>query len=169
MAPKNMLDHLSLQAELTTKTGQPTDGDDNSGEQAADAQMPEEPTQELRQDNVAQLQTTKPPTSKDLIAVSLTEEQARLLISTEYPNDIRAQTTALYNIVVKGRPVDIMHESIALDYEQNLKQFYASLDRAEKPILEHRLTQLLANERRAHQPRKKGQVRATQQRDVERE
>ena len=108
---------------------------------------------------------------KEAIAIGLTEEQARLLLSSEYPNDIRARTTALYNIVVEGQSVDIMHESVALDYEHNIKQFYASLDRDERPALEQKLNQLVADNRRAAQPKNKESTREAQppEREAERE
>lgn len=110
-------------------------------------------------------------TEKETIALALTEEQARLLISSEYPNDIRARTTALYNIVVEGKSVDVMHESVALDYEHNIKQFYAALDRDERPALEQKLTQLVAENRKIAQPKAKEITRGSKEhvQDIERE
>jgi hypothetical protein len=108
---------------------------------------------------------------KEPIALALTEEQARLLISAEYPNDIRAQTTALYDVVVQGKSVDVMNESVALDYEHNIKQFYVALDRSERPSLEQKLNLLVAENRKAVQPKAREITRASKEpvRDAERE
>jgi hypothetical protein len=93
----------------------------------------------------------KPGHNSNLIALNLTEEQTKLLISSEYPNDIRGEATALYEVAVLSRPVNIMNESVALDYSSDMKQFYASLNKEEKAPLEEKLTLLLAQQRRAVQ------------------
>jgi len=111
----------------------------------------------------------KPGHNSSLIALTLTEEQAKLLISAEYPDDIRGEATALYEVAVLSRPVNIMGENIALDYSKDLKQFYASLNQQEKPILEQKLTQLLAEQRRAVQIDSRQPPRAKASKDREHE
>jgi hypothetical protein len=109
--------------------------------------------------------------SKEPIAVRLTEEQTKLLLSAEYPNNSQQQTTALYNIYSGSEPVDVMNESVALDYSENEKSFFATLDKNEKPALDAKLTQLQAEKQRATAPaEKKLEPRQKQrQRDIERD
>jgi len=75
------------------------------------------------------------------VAVELTEEQTRLLLSSEYPNDGTTQTTTL-NDVLAGNPISIENESILLDYSQDTHTFFAKLDSQEKPALDAKLLQL---------------------------
>lgn len=85
--------------------------------------------------------------SRPAIAVQLTEEQTRLLLSAEYPNDGNTQTTAL-NEILAGNPVEIENESILLDYSQDSKTFFAKLDAQEKPALDAKLKQLQLDQER---------------------
>lgn len=109
--------------------------------------------------------------SKEPIAVRLTEEQTKLLLSAEYPNNSQQQTTALYNIYSGNEPVDVMNERVALDYSEDEKSFFATLDKNEKPALDAKLTQLQAEKQRATaRAEKKLEPRQKQrQRDIERD
>lgn len=89
----------------------------------------------------AELRNASLPTP-GLIALDLTEEQAMLLISDEHPSDMVAKATALYDVVVIGKPLSIVHESAALDYSKDSKRFYVSLYRGDKQELEHKVSQL---------------------------
>lgn len=79
-------------------------------------------------------------------AVHLTEEQTKLLLASEYPNDARKQTIALAAIYSGKNQINIMEESIQLDYSEDEKTFFAILRQDEKPTLDAKLTQL-QNER----------------------
>lgn len=103
----------------------------------------------------------------NLIALSLTEEQARLLIYAEYPNNFQAQATALFDLAVQGKPINIMNESVALNYSHDLKKFYATLFREEQYALEGKLTELTAEQRRAYQVNMPGR-QAGRQSQIER-
>ena len=86
----------------------------------------------------------------------LTEEQTKLLLSAEYPSNSQQQTTALYNVYSGNAPVDVMNENVALDYSEDEQSFFATLDENEKPALDQKLTQLLAEkqqERNQAKPR----------------
>jgi hypothetical protein len=89
---------------------------------------------------------------REPIAIKLTDEQGRLLVSAEYPNDLKAQTHALYDLFENGKPIDLMHESVQLDYSSDIKGFFASLDRDEKPALDAKLVQLRSEEERSKLP-----------------
>ncbi|WP_035356965.1 hypothetical protein [Edaphobacter aggregans] len=79
---------------------------------------------EDREGDKQNLQTANPPTPKEPIAVRLTEEQTKLLLSAEYPNNSQQQTTALYNVYNGIEKVDVMNESVALDYSEDLKRAF---------------------------------------------
>ncbi len=91
------------------------------------------------------------PGERASIAVELTEEQTKLLLSAEYPNDGAAQKTALAAIYADGDEVSIMNESVLLDYSHDQKTFFAELERDEKPALDAKLTQLQAVRERDQQ------------------
>jgi fido (protein-threonine AMPylation protein) len=111
--------------------------------------------------------------SKEPIAVRLTEDQAKLLLSAEYPDDAPQQTAALYNVYNGGDDVNVMGDSVALDYSPEQKALYAALSREEKPALDQKLTQLRADNdrtRRAQQrPAKEPPARQQQRGGIERD
>jgi hypothetical protein len=80
----------------------------------------------------------------EAIAVRLTEEQTKLLLSNAYPDSSRAQTTALYNIYTANDDVNVMNEAVKLDYSDDQQSFFATLHRDEKPALDQKLTELQA-------------------------
>jgi fido (protein-threonine AMPylation protein) len=90
--------------------------------------------------------TTKKPNfiSKEPIAVRLTEEQAKLLLSAEYPNDAIQQDQALADIQSGTRAIDVMNIRVGLDYSEELGTYFATLAVEEKPALDQKLTQLQA-------------------------
>jgi hypothetical protein len=98
-------------------------------------------------------------------------EQTKLLLSAEYPNNTQQQTTALYNIYSGNAPVDVMNESVALDYSEDQKSFFATLDKDEKPALDAKLTQLQTEKERAkpNVERAKQPPERQRQRDIERD
>jgi len=85
--------------------------------------------------------------SRPALAIQLTEEQTRLLLSAEYPNDGRTQTTAL-NEIMAGNPISIENESVLLDYSHDTQTFFAKLDAQEKPALDAKLQQLQLQQER---------------------
>lgn len=93
----------------------------------------------------------KAPEERESIAVELTEEQTKLLLSAEYPNDGASQKTALNNIYDGADKVSVMNESVLLDYSHDQKTFFAELERDEKPALDAKLTQLQADRERDQQ------------------
>lgn len=99
-----------------------------------------------------------PASSPDsLIALDLTEEQARLLIADQHPNDIRSQATALYNVTVKEQPISVLQGQAALGYSAEQNKFYASLDRHKQPALQKQLGRLVAAQRSAEPTRSEQQ------------
>jgi N12 class adenine-specific DNA methylase len=78
------------------------------------------------------------------IAVRLTEEQTKLLLSAKYPDNTRQQISALNSIYTGSAPVNVMNDTIALDYSDAQKSFFATLDKDLKPTLDQALTQLQA-------------------------
>ena len=107
--------------------------------------------------------------SKESIAVRLTEEQTKLLLSSEYPNDGRTQTTALAAIYSGEDQVNIMDESVQLDYSENEQTFFAILERGEKPALDAKLTQLQNERMRDNADREKAQDPRQRERSRERQ
>jgi len=89
-------------------------------------------------------------TERPTIAVSLTEEQVKLLLSAEYPQDGQKQNTAL-NEIYAGKPIPIERESILLDRSIDSKEFFAKLEANEKPALDAKLTQLQIDKERSNQ------------------
>lgn len=108
-------------------------------------------------------------TSRESIAVKLTDQQARLLLSSEYPGDRDAQNRALINVVSEGKPVDIMRASLQLDYSRDLGTFFAQLHQSEKSALEQKLLQLQKDDARSSQPKERDKSRQRERsRDHER-
>lgn len=93
----------------------------------------------LKETRITDLATTKQP-----IAVRLTEEQTKLLLSAKYPNNTHQQNAALNSIYTGSAPINVMNETIALDYSEAQKRFFATLDKDLKPTLDQTLTQLQA-------------------------
>ena len=109
--------------------------------------------------------------SREPIAVRLTEEQTKLLLSAEYPNNTQQQTTALYNVYSGNEHVNVMNESVALNYSEDQKSFFATLDKDEKPAIDAKLTQLQAEKERA-KPKPESAKQPPErrrQRDIERD
>jgi hypothetical protein len=166
-------------AGLTVDNGQ---DQEMTGTQKIDAELAEQlalSRQQLRktQEQIdkeakeAEEEKNKKPGDKDRepIAVKLTEEQTKLLLSSEYPNDGRTQTTTLAAIYSGEDEVNIMDESVQLDYSEDEKTFFAILERGEKPALDAKLTQLQqdrmrdnAEQEKAQDPRQKERQRQRQ-------
>ena len=72
---------------------------------------------------------------KEPIALKLTEEQVQLLVSNEYPNEPEKASQSVYKLIREGEPVNILKESVQLDYSEDIKGFFARLDEAERPAL----------------------------------
>lgn len=87
--------------------------------------------------------------SKEPIAVRLTEDQAKLLLSAEYPNDAIQQDQALADIQSGARAIDVMNIRVGLDYSEELGTYFATLAVEEKPALDQKLTQLQAESQQA--------------------
>ncbi len=102
------------------------------------------------------------------IAVRLTEEQTKLLLSNTYPDNSRAQTTALYNVYTGHDDVDVMNESVKLDYSEDQKSFFATLHRDEKAALDQKLTELQNETEQKKQSKEKGRSREGDEREKER-
>jgi N12 class adenine-specific DNA methylase len=78
------------------------------------------------------------------IAVHLTLAQATLLLSAEYPDNTQQQNRALHCIYSGCEAVNVMHDSVALDYSDNRKSFFATLDNTHKATFDKTLTTLQA-------------------------
>lgn len=89
---------------------------------------------------------------KEPIAVRLTGEQTRLLVTNEYPNNVQAQNQALYEITNSDSTVAVLKDTVHLDYSEEDKTYFASLDKDAKPGLDQKLTQLQAEQDRRRQP-----------------
>ena len=104
---------------------------------AIDKHISPAPKSTLKETRITDLATTKQP-----IAIRLTEEQTKLLLAAEYPNNTRQQNAALNSIYTGSAPINVMNETIALDYSEAQKSFFATLDKDLKPTLDQTLTQL---------------------------
>jgi hypothetical protein len=107
----------------------------------------------------AEWEKQNPPTptpedelSRKTVALSLTEEQARLLLVAEYPNDVPAVYRGMFEITNLDTSVNIMNESVALDYEEDRKIFYAEMEREEKPAFLEKLDDVLEQNYRLTHP-----------------
>ena len=97
-------------------------------------------------------QQKQKPLEGEPLAVRLTDEQTRLLIANEYPNNVQAQNQAIYNITNTDQPVSVLRDTVNLDYSDENNTYFASLDKDAKPALDQKLTQLLAEQERKRQP-----------------
>jgi hypothetical protein len=76
--------------------------------------------------------------SRQQIALSLTEEQARLLVTAQHPNDAAAVARGMYQITNLDNSVKIMSETATLNYDKDRNLFYAELEKEHKPaFLKH--------------------------------
>lgn len=78
------------------------------------------------------------------VAIALTEQQARLILASEYPNDRQAQNAALAAMKNEGKPVEIMEARADLDYDQK-GFYYATVDQADQSAVEQHVRDLEAN------------------------
>jgi zeta toxin len=69
------------------------------------------------------------------VALSLTEEQARLLLTAQHPSDAPAVARGMYQITNLDNSVSIMGDTATLSYDKDRQVFYAELDRENKPAL----------------------------------
>jgi DNA/RNA non-specific endonuclease/Zeta toxin len=80
--------------------------------------------------------------ARDAIAVRLTEEHVKLLLSSDYPDNSQQQTTALYNIFSGKENVETLGGRVGLDYSDEQGTFFGILRSDDKPLLDKRLTEL---------------------------
>lgn len=99
-----------------------------------------------------------------LIAVRLTEDQIKLLLSSEYPNDGQKQNTALANIYNGDEEINVFNETVQLDHSDDEQTYFAILEQNEKPALDAKLTQL----QRVQEREKEAQQEAQDPRQRER-
>ncbi len=102
------------------------------------------------------------------IALKLTEEQVQLLVSNEYPNEPEKASQSVYKLIRDGEPVNILQESVQLDYSDDIKSFYARLDEAERPSLLSKLQDLeKEDERKRRAPEQQRQKSRSKDRERE--
>ncbi len=116
-------------------------------EKAIKAKAKEQEQADLQAD-----QQKQKPLEAEPLAVRLTDEQTRLLVTNEYPNNVQAQNQALYNITNSDQTVSVLKDTINLDYSKENNTYFASLDKDAKPALDQKLTQLQAEQDRKRQP-----------------
>ena len=105
---------------------------------------------------------------KEPIALKLTEEQVQLLVSNEYPNEPEKASQSVYKLIRDGEPVNILKESVQLDYSEDIKGFYARLDEAERPALLSKLQDLeKQDEREKRAPEQQRQKARSKDRERE--
>ncbi len=108
-------------------------------------------------DQAQQLTSTKPTAEEELsrktVALALTEEQTRLLLVAEYPNDTAAVYRGMFEITNTDNSVNIMNENVSLDYEQDRRIFYAQMEREEKPAFLEKLDDVLEQNYRLTHPK----------------
>jgi len=84
------------------------------------------------------------------IALDLSEDYARLLVNNAYPNNIRSQAQAMYDVAVQGKPLELNTlglDNVQLHYSEEVNQFYASIEPDRKPALEKTLGRLVSQQR----------------------
>ena len=105
---------------------------------------------------------------KEPIALKLTEEQVQLLVSNEYPNDPEKASQSVYKLIRDGAPVNILKESVQLDYSEDIKGFFARLDEAERPALLSKIQDLeKQDEREKRAPEQQRQKARSKDRERE--
>ena len=80
--------------------------------------------------------------TEEQIAVKLTENQIRLLLSAEYPNNLRQQTAALNGMYEGDGPISMSGNRAELDFSPDQDLFFATLSRSDKTGFDAKLSAL---------------------------
>jgi fido (protein-threonine AMPylation protein) len=78
------------------------------------------------------------------VPVALTERQTRLILASEYSNDRQVQDAVFAAMREEEKTIEVMGGRVNLDYDGERKQFYATVDRADRSAVVQRFRQIEA-------------------------